>query len=183
MNKKPWDKGISTKMLTEEQIAARVAELGAQITKDFKEVEEDIIVVCLLKGSIIFMADLCRKIELPLKMDFMTVSSYGNSMTSSRDVKIKKDIEDCIKGKDVLIVEDLIDTGFTLSKVVEILKIREPKSLSICTLLDKPARREANVEVEFSGFQIPDEFVVGYGIDYAEKHRELPFIGKVTIEK
>lgn len=170
-------------MISKEEIAEKVAELGDRINKKYKDSEE-LVLIALLRGSVIFMADIARELKLEnVRLDFMTVSSYGNSMTSSRDVKIKKDIEDSIKGKDVLIVEDLIDTGFTLSKVVEILKIREPKSLSICTLLDKPARREANVEVEFSGFQIPDEFVVGYGIDYAEKHRELPFIGKVVMEK
>ena len=170
-------------MISKEDIAEKVAELGSRINEKYKESEE-LVLIALLRGSVIFMADLARELKLEnVRLDFMTVSSYGNSMTSSRDVQIKKDIEDSIKGKDVLIVEDLIDTGFTLSKVVEILKIREPKSLSICTLLDKPARREANVQVEFSGFQIPDEFVVGYGIDYAEKHRELPFIGKVIIEK
>jgi len=169
-------------MISKEEIAEKVAELGARVTKKYKESEE-LVLIGLLRGSVIFMADLARELKLEnVRLDFMTVSSYGDSMTSSRDVKIKKDIEDSIKGKDVLIVEDLIDTGFTLSKVVEILKIREPKSLSICTLLDKPVRREANVDVEFSGFKIPDEFIVGYGIDYAEKHRELPFIGKVVIE-
>ena len=170
-------------MISKEEIAEKVAELGDRINKKYKDSEE-LVLIALLRGSVIFMADLARELKLEnVRLDFMTVSSYGNSMTSSRDVKIKKDIEDSIKDKDVLIVEDLIDTGFTLSKVVEILKIREPKSLSICTLLDKPARREANVDVEFSGFKIPDEFVVGYGIDYAEKHRELPFVGKVIIEK
>ncbi|HAS79670.1 MAG TPA: hypoxanthine phosphoribosyltransferase [Fusobacteriaceae bacterium] len=170
-------------MISKEEIAKKVAELGEKINKKYKDSEE-LVLIALLRGSVIFMADIARELKLEnVRLDFMTVSSYGSSMTSSRDVKIKKDIEDSIKGKDVLIVEDLIDTGFTLSKVVEILKIREPKSLSICTLLDKPARREVNVDVEFSGFQIPDEFVVGYGIDYAEKHRELPFVGKVVIEK
>lgn len=170
-------------MISKEEIAKKVAELGEKINKKYKDSGE-LVLIALLRGSVIFMADIARELKLEnVRLDFMTVSSYGSSMTSSRDVKIKKDIEDSIKGKDVLIVEDLIDTGFTLSKVVEILKIREPKSLSICTLLDKPARREVNVDVEFSGFQIPDEFVVGYGIDYAEKHRELPFVGKVVIEK
>jgi len=170
-------------MISKEEIAKKVAELGEKINKKYKDSEE-LVLIALLRGSVIFMADIARELKLEnVRLDFMTVSSYGSSMTSSRDVKIKKDIEDSIKDKDVLIVEDLIDTGFTLSKVVEILKIREPKSLSICTLLDKPARREVNVDVEFSGFQIPDEFVVGYGIDYAEKHRELPFVGKVVIEK
>jgi len=170
-------------MISKEEIAEKVAELGDKINKKYIDSEE-LVLIALLRGSVIFMADIARELKLEnVRLDFMTVSSYGNSMTSSRDVKIKKDIEDSIQGKDVLIVEDLIDTGFTLSKVVEILKIREPKSLSICTLLDKPARREVNVDVEFSGFQIPDEFVVGYGIDYAEKHRELPFVGKVVLEK
>ena len=170
-------------MISKEEIAEKVAELGEKINKKYKDSEE-LVLIALLRGSVIFMADIARELKLEnVRLDFMTVSSYGSSMTSSRDVKIKKDIEDSIKGKDVLIVEDLIDTGFTLSKVVEILKVREPNSLSICTLLDKPARREVNVDVEFSGFQIPDEFVVGYGIDYAEKHRELPFVGKVVIEK
>jgi len=170
-------------MISKEEIAKKVAELGERINKRYEDSEE-LVLVGLLRGSVIFMSDLARELKLDnVRLDFMTVSSYGKSMTSSRDVKIKKDIEDSIKGKDVLIVEDLIDTGFTLSRVVKILKIREPKSLSICTLLDKPARREVEVEVEFSGFKIPDEFVVGYGIDYAEKHRELPFIGKVIIEE
>jgi hypoxanthine phosphoribosyltransferase len=170
-------------MISREEIAKKVQELGARINEKYKDSEE-LVLIALLRGSVIFMADLARELKLEnVRLDFMTVSSYGNSMVSSKDVKIKKDIEDSIEGKDVLIVEDLIDTGFTLSKVVEILKIREPKSLSICTLLDKPSRREVEVEVEFSGFKIPDEFVVGYGIDYAEKHRELPYIGKVKIEE
>ncbi|MCK5780730.1 MAG: hypoxanthine phosphoribosyltransferase [Psychrilyobacter sp.] len=170
-------------MITKEEIAEKVSELGARINEKYKDSKE-LVLIALLRGSVIFMADLARELKLKnIRLDFMTVSSYGSSMTSSRDVKIKKDIEDSIRDKDVIIVEDLIDTGFTLSKVVEILKIRKPKSLSICTLLDKPARREADVKVEFSGFTIPDEFIVGYGIDYAEKHRELPYIGKVIIEK
>lgn len=170
-------------LISREEIAIKVREMGKQITEDYKDSEE-IVLIALLRGSVVFMADLAREIKHDnVRLDFMTVSSYGNSMESSRDVKIKKDIEDAICGKDVLIVEDLIDTGFTLSKVAAILKTREPKSLRIATLLDKPSRREADVHVDYSGFQIPDEFVVGYGIDYAEKHRELPYIGKVTIEK
>ncbi len=170
-------------MISKEEIGIKVKELGEKINKKYKNCEE-LVLIALLRGSAVFMADIARELKLPnVKLDFMTVSSYGNSMTSSKDIKIKKDIEDSINGKDVLIIEDLIDTGFTLSKVIEILKIREPKSLSICTLLDKPSRREVEVKVEFSGFKIPDEFVVGYGIDYAERHRELPFIGKVVIEE
>ncbi|MGL4466506.1 MAG: hypoxanthine phosphoribosyltransferase, partial [Plesiomonas shigelloides] len=126
------------------------------------------------------MADLARSIDLPQEVDFMTASSYGNSMNSNRDVRILKDLDDDINGKDVLIVEDIIDTGYTLSKVREILSLRSPKSLAICTLLDKPERREVEVPVEWVGFTIPDEFVVGYGIDYAQKYRNLSYIGKVV---
>ncbi|MCX9457787.1 hypoxanthine phosphoribosyltransferase, partial [Vibrio cholerae] len=134
----------------------------------------------LLRGSFMFMADLARSIDLPQEVDFMTASSYGNSMNSNRDVRILKDLDDDINGKDVLIVEDIIDTGYTLSKVREILSLRSPKSLAICTLLDKPERREVEVPVEWVGFTIPDEFVVGYGIDYAQKYRNLSYIGKVV---
>lgn len=137
------------------------------------------VLVGLLRGSFVFMADLCRAIDLSHEVDFMTASSYGGGMNSSRDVKILKDLDEDIRGKDVLIVEDIIDSGNTLSKVREILQLREPKSLAICTLLDKPSRREVPVPVEWIGFSIPDEFVVGYGIDYAQRYRHLPFIGKV----
>ena len=134
----------------------------------------------LLRGSFVFMADLARAIDTPMTVDFMTASSYGNSMESTRDVRILKDLDDDIKGKDILLVEDIIDTGNTLSKVCEILSIREPNSITICTLLDKPSRREVEVKVDWIGFSIPDEFVVGVGIDYAQKYRHLPFIGKVV---
>lgn len=168
-------------MISKEDIAAKVKELATQITNDYNNSDE-IILIALLRGSVVFLADLAREIEIDdVKLDFMVVSSYGNSMESSRDVKIKKDIEDSIADKNVIIVEDIIDTGFTLSRVKDILTLREPKSLKICTLLDKPDRREAKVDVDYIGFTIPDEFVVGYGIDYAEKHRNLPFIGRVTM--
>ncbi|HAS3188204.1 TPA: hypoxanthine phosphoribosyltransferase [Vibrio cholerae] len=140
----------------------------------------DLVLVGLLRGSFVFMADLARQIHLTHQVDFMTASSYGNSMQSSRDVRILKDLDDDIKGKDVLLVEDIIDTGNTLNKVKEILALREPKSIRICTLLDKPTRREVDVEVNWVGFEIPDEFVVGVGIDYAQKYRHLPYIGKVV---
>ncbi|TDT72234.1 hypoxanthine phosphoribosyltransferase [Hypnocyclicus thermotrophus] len=167
-------------MISKENIKKKVKELANEITNTYKNTDE-LILIGLLRGSVVFLSDLAREIGIDdVKLDFMVVSSYGNSMESSRNVKIKKDIEENISDRNVLIVEDIIDTGFTLKKVYEILKLREPKSLKICTLLDKPERREVDVKVDFTGFKIPDEFVVGYGIDYAEKHRNLPYIGKVT---
>lgn len=167
-------------LISEIEIKNKVVELAQRIREDYASTDE-IIFVALLRGSVIFLSDLARELQdYDIKLDFMTVSSYGKSMESSRDVKIKKDLEDDIKDKHVIIVEDIIDTGFTLRKVYEILSLREPKSLEICTLLDKPERREVHVDVKYIGFKIPDEFVVGYGIDYAEKHRNLKFIGKVV---
>ncbi|EHZ2743417.1 hypoxanthine phosphoribosyltransferase [Vibrio vulnificus] len=166
-------------MISEQTVQERVRELGKQITAHYQG-SEDLVLVGLLRGSFVFMADLARAIELTHQVDFMTASSYGNTMESSRDVRILKDLDDDIKGKDVLIVEDIIDTGNTLNKIKEILSLREPKSIEICTLLDKPSRREVPVPVKWSGFEIPDEFVVGVGIDYAQKYRHLPFIGKVV---
>lgn len=139
------------------------------------------VLVGLLRGSFMFMADLCRAIDVPHEVDFMTASSYGSGMSTTRDVKILKDLDEDIRGKDVLIVEDIIDSGNTLNKVREILALRGPKSLAICTLLDKPERREVQVPVEYVGFSIPDEFVVGYGIDYAQRYRHLPYVGKVVL--
>lgn len=166
-------------LISQEEVQKKVSELAEKIKETYKGCNE-LLLVGLLRGSVIFLSDLAREIDIDdVKLDFMTVSSYGNSMESSKDVKIKKDLEENIEGRDVLIVEDIIDTGFTLSKVTEILKLREPKSLRICTLLDKPDRREVEVNVDFVGFKIPDEFVVGYGIDYAEQHRNLKYIGKV----
>ena len=158
-------------MIPEAEIKARIAELGRQITERYKDSGSDMV----------FMADLCREVQVSHEVDFMTASSYGSGMSTTRDVKILKDLDEDIRGKDVLIVEDIIDSGNTLSKVREILSLREPKSLAICTLLDKPSRREVNVPVEFIGFSIPDEFVVGYGIDYAQRYRHLPYIGKVIL--
>jgi len=177
MSKKPWDKGIVKIMFTEEELALRVKELGEEITKDFKDVEEEIIVVCLLKGSVLFMADLCRSIKLPLKMDFMTVSSYGNEFVSTREVKIKKDLDENIMNKHVIVVEDIVDSGNTLKTVLKMLGNRGPKSVSLCTLLNKPSRREVEVEVQYVGFEIPDEFVLGYGLDYLQEYRNIPYIG------
>lgn len=165
-------------MISEQEVQERISTLGKEITQHYQG-SEDLVLVGLLRGSFVFMADLARAIDLTHQVDFMTASSYGNSMESSRDVKILKDLDDDIKGKDVLLVEDIIDTGNTLNKVKEILSLREPKSIRICTLLDKPSRREVDVPVDWIGFSIPDEFVVGVGIDYAQKYRHLPYIGKV----
>jgi hypoxanthine phosphoribosyltransferase len=168
-------------MISEAEIAERIAELGQQITEHYRDSGSDMVLVGLLRGSFMFMADLCRKIEVSHEVDFMTASSYGSGMSTTRDVKILKDLDEDIRGKDVLIVEDIIDSGNTLSKVREILSLRQPKSLAICTLLDKPERREVEVDVEYVGFTIPDEFVVGYGIDYAQRYRHLPYVGKVVM--
>lgn len=166
-------------MISEQEVQDRVRQLGKEIT-EFYNGSEDLVLVGLLRGSFVFMADLARAIELTHQVDFMTASSYGNAMESTRDVRILKDLDDDIKGKDILLVEDIIDTGNTLNKVKEILSLREPNSVQICTLLDKPSRREVNVDVKWIGFEIPDEFVVGVGIDYAQKYRHLPYIGKVV---
>ncbi|MDU4094654.1 MAG: hypoxanthine phosphoribosyltransferase [Pantoea sp.] len=168
-------------MISEAEIRNRIAELGQQITEHYRDSGSDMVLVGLLRGSFMFMADLCRTLDVSHEVDFMTASSYGSGMSSSRDVKILKDLDEDIRGKDVLIVEDIIDSGNTLSKVREILSLRQPKSLAICTLLDKPSRREVAVNVEYIGFSIPDEFVVGYGIDYAQRYRHLPYIGKVVM--
>ena len=169
-------------LIEEKRIYTRVAELGAEISRDYAGAD-DVILVGLLRGSTIFLADLARKIDLEAKIDFMVVSSYGNSMESSREVRINKDLEEDISGKNIIIVEDIIDTGYTLEKVKDYLLLKKPASLKICTLLDKPERREASVDVDYVGFSIPDVFVIGYGIDYAQKHRNLPYIGKVVSEE
>jgi len=166
-------------MISEQEIKDKVAKLGSQISQHYKN-SENLVMVGLLRGSFIFMADLARAISVSHSVDFLTASSYGNSMESSRDVHILKDLDDGMEGKDVLLVEDIIDTGNTLSKVLEVLNLRAPNSISICTLLDKPTRREVFVDVKWIGFEIPDEFVVGVGIDYAQKYRHLPYIGKVV---
>lgn len=166
-------------LISEVEIKDRVAQLGLQISEYYQH-SDNLVMVGLLRGSFVFMADLTRVIKVNHTVDFMTASSYGNNTQSSRDVHIIKDLDDNIEGKDVLIVEDIIDTGNTLSKVLQVLNLRGPNSISICTLLDKPSRREVTVDVKWVGFEIPDEFVVGVGIDYAQKYRHLPYIGKVV---
>jgi hypoxanthine phosphoribosyltransferase len=177
MAKKDWEYGIRKVLISEEELQTRIKELGRQITEDFKDKEEDLIVVCLLKGSVLFFSDLCKEIKLPLKMDFMTVSSYGNEFESSREVKIVKDLDENIMGKNVLVVEDIIDSGLTLKRVLKILGHREPKSVHLCTLLNKEVRREAEVDVQYIGFNIEDEFVLGYGLDFKQEYRNIPYVG------
>jgi len=161
-------------LINEDEIKEKVKELGKAITEDYKD--KDLMIIGILKGCVIFLSDLVREIDLPLTMDFMVVSSYGSSTKSSGVVRIIKDLEKDITGKDVLIVEDIVDTGLTLNYIVDYLKSRNARSVKICTLLDKAERRKAKVDLEYVGFHIPDEFVVGYGLDYAEAYRNLPFV-------
>ncbi|MFA9378229.1 MAG: hypoxanthine phosphoribosyltransferase [Lachnotalea sp.] len=164
-------------LVSEEDVDKRIKEIGEQISRDYAG--QEVHVICVLKGGVFFMCELAKRITLPLSMDFMSVSSYGNEKQSSGIVKIVKDLDEALDGKNVIIVEDIIDSGRTLSYLVEILKKRNPNSIKICTLLDKPERRVSDVKVDYVGFNIPDEFVVGYGLDYMQKYRNLPFIGVV----
>lgn len=164
-------------MIAEEEVDAKIKEIATQITKDYagKEVH----LICILKGSIFFTCELAKRIDLPVTLDFMSVSSYGDGTESTGRVKIVKDLDENIEGKEVIVIEDIIDTGRTLSHLMEVLKVRKPTSLKLCTLLDKPSRRVVDVDVDYTGFEIPDEFVVGYGLDFAQKYRNLPYIGVV----
>ena len=162
-------------LFSEEELAARVTELGAAITRDYAGKAP--VLASVLRGSYIFMADLSRKIELPITIDFMAVSSYGSGTTSSGQVEIKKDLSESIEGRDLIIVEDILDSGNTLYYLMDILRARKPASIRICTLLDKPERRVKPITADYCGFSIPDAFVVGYGLDYDEKYRNLPYIG------
>ena len=168
-------KDILKILLTEEQLEKRVQELGEELTKKFEG--EEPLFIGILKGSFIFMADLIRKVNLKCSMDFMAVSSYGNGTSSSGAVKINKDLNEDITGRHIVIVEDILDSGVTLNYLCGYLQNRKPASITLVTLLDKPARRKAPVKADFIGFEVPDEFVVGYGLDYAEKYRNLPFVG------
>ena len=168
-------------MIAEEEIVRRTKEVAEKINRDYEG--RAVHIVCVLKGGVFFMCELAKRIDGPVSLDFMSVSSYGNGTTSSGAVRIVKDLDEPIEGEDVLIVEDIIDSGNTLHYLVEILHKRHPKSIRICTLLDKPERRVAEVEVDYSGFNIPDEFVVGYGLDYAQRYRNLPFIGVVEFSE
>lgn len=166
---------VQSILYSEEQLRQRVKELGAQITADYAGKEP--VLASVLRGSYIFMADLTRAIDLPVTVDFMAVSSYGAGTKSSGQVEIKKDLSDSIEGRDLIIVEDILDSGNTLYYLMEILRARKPASIRICTLMDKPERRTKPIVADYVGFAIPDAFVVGYGLDYAEKYRNLPYVG------
>ena len=168
-------------LVTEEQLRAKVAELGAQISRDYAG--KDLLLVSILKGAVVFMADLMRNVTIPCSIDFMVVSSYGGANTTSTGhVKIIKDLDADLSGRDVLLVEDILDTGVTLSNLVPMLKLRNPASVRLCTILSKPSRRKADIEPDYLGFEVPDEFVVGYGLDYDEKYRGLPYVGVLKPE-
>ena len=167
-------------LLTEEEVDKKIQEIGEQISRDYAG--EQVHLVCVLRGGAFFMCELAKRITIPVSLDFMSVSSYGGDTKSSGVVKIVKDLDESIDGKDILIVEDIIDSGRTLSYLLEMLQDRGPKSMRLCTLLDKPERRVVDVKVDYTGFKIPDEFVVGYGLDYDQKYRNLPYIGVVEFD-
>ena len=170
------DQDIDHILVSEEALKAKVTELGAQISRDYAG--KQLLLVSILKGGVVFMADLMRAVTIPCAIDFMVVSSYGGSNTMSTGlVKIIKDLDSDLSGKDVLIVEDILDTGITLSHLMPMLKMRNPNSVRLCTILSKPSRRQAQIEPDYLGFEVPDEFVVGYGLDYDEKYRNLPYVG------
>ena len=170
------DQDIDHILVSEEALKAKVTELGATISRDYAG--KQLLLVSILKGSVVFMADLMRAVTIPCAIDFMVVSSYGGSNTMSTGlVKIIKDLDADLSGKDVLIVEDILDTGITLSNLMPMLKMRNPTSVRLCTILSKPSRRKAEIEPDYLGFEVPDEFVVGYGLDYNEKYRNLPYVG------
>ena len=165
-------------MISAKSIAARVEGLASEISFAFSGTDK-LIVVGLLRGSFVFIADLVRELDLPVEVDFLEASSYGNSTESSKEVRILKDLRGEIKNRDVLVVEDIVDTGHTINHVLKLLRTRSPKRIEVCALLDKPSRREVDIKATWIGFEIPDEFIVGYGIDYAQRNRNLPHIGKV----
>lgn len=172
------DPYVIDEMISAKSIAARIEDLAKVIQTEFKGTDK-LVVVGLLRGSFVFIADLVRELDLPVEVDFLEASSYGDGMESSREVRILKDLRGQIEGRDVLVVEDIVDTGHTLHQVIDMLNTRHPRKLRSIALLDKPSRREVDMRADWTGFEIPDEFVVGYGIDYAQRNRNLPFIGKV----
>ena len=169
---------VIDEMISAKSIAARIEDLAREISTEFDDTNK-LVVVGLLRGSFVFIADLVRELNLPVEVDFLEASSYGDGMESTREVRILKDLRGQIEGRDVLIVEDIVDTGHTLAHVTKFLRSRKPARMKTIALLDKPARREVDLKADWTGFEIPDEFVVGYGIDFAQRNRNLPFIGKV----
>lgn len=167
-------------LISEEEVDKRIREMAAEISKKYEG--KTLHLICVLRGGAFFMCELAKRLTVPVTIDFMSVSSYGDGTESSGQIKIVKDLDDSIEGRDVLVVEDIIDSGRTLSRLMELLESRRPASLALCTLLDKPERRVVEVDVDYTGFQIPDLFVVGYGLDCAQKHRNYPFVGVVEIE-
>ena len=167
-------------LVPEEDVDARIEELGKKISEDYAG--KQVHLICILKGSVFFTCELAKRITVPVSLDFMSVSSYGDGTTSSGIVKIAKDLDETLEGKDVIIVEDIIDSGRTLYYLMDVLQKRNPNSMRLCTLLDKPERRVRDVKVDYVGFNIPDEFVVGYGLDYDQKYRNLPYIGVVEFD-
>lgn len=167
-------------LLTEEEVDRRIQEIGDQISRDYEG--KQVHLICVLKGGSFFMCELAKRITVPVSLDFMSVSSYGSATKSSGVVRIVKDLDEPLKDKDVLVVEDIVDSGRTLSYLLDMLKDRGPKSIKLCTLLDKPERRVVDVHVDYTCFQIPDEFVVGYGLDYDQRYRNLPYIGVVEFD-
>lgn len=168
-------------LLTEKEVDDRIQKIGEQISRDYEG--KQVHLVCVLKGGSFFMCELAKRITVPVSLDFMSVSSYGSDTKSSGVIRIVKDLDESLKDKDVLVVEDIVDSGRTLSYLLEMLKARGPRSLKLCTLLDKPERRVVEVNVDYTGFQIPDEFVVGYGLDYDQRYRNLPYIGVVKFDE
>jgi len=175
MTQRPY---VIDQMISAKAIAARIEDLAAQISTEFSDTDK-LVVVGILRGSFVFIADLVRELDLDIEVDFIEVTSYGNEMKSSGEVRILKDLRGAIEGRDVLVVEDIVDTGFTMYHVSQHLLSRQPRKLQSIALLDKPSRREVEFKATYTGFEIPDEFVVGYGIDYAQRNRNLPYIGKV----
>ena len=169
-----------SEMFSEEKVNAKIKELGEQISADYAG--KQITIVCILKGAAFFACELAKRITVPVQIEFMKCSSYGNETESSGVVKITQDLDEPIRGKNILVVEDIIDTGRTMHYLLEILRQRDPESVKLCALLDKPERRVTDVKVDYTGFVIPDEFIVGYGLDYAQKYRNLPYIGKIVPE-
>ena len=175
MSQKPY---VIDSMISAKSIAARIEQVANEIETEFSDTDK-LVVIGLLRGSFVFIADLVREISLPIEVDFLEVSSYGDGMESSREVRILKDLRGTIENRDVLIVEDIVDTGHTMKNVTQHIMRRQPKRMKTIALLDKPSRREVDIKTDFLGFEIPDEFVVGYGIDFAQRNRNLPYIGKV----